>query len=308
MASYIIESIDEAAKRTRELLLPFDLATWSKLALIVLLTGGISFSFPGIPGSGDYGGQQEMHQTGMDHPMSSFDTPSGMTGAFGASSLVMLGVAFFIGLGLVALFVSSVFEFIYYRSLLDEKVEIRENFSNNLSRGARYFNFRVLYTMGLLILTGIGIGFAALNPLLIIPLILALIPVAPLLYAFETLVHDFVLLEMLQEEEKFMDALSKVYGYVRENTKETALYLVARIAVTLLAATAVGLGTFLVLMVLAIPMMFIGLVFYMVSELLLIPLLVIGFALAIATALLVTVPMKTFIYYYAITVYSEFSG
>lgn len=309
MASYVIESIDEAAKKTRELLLPFDLTTWSKLALIVFLTGGIGFNFPGIPGFGggdydtDYG--PEMQETGMEDQV--IQNASNMTGTFTASSLLMIGVAIAIGIGLLALFISSVFEFIYYRSLIDENVNIRGNFPENLERGARYFNFRVLYGLGMILLAGVGIAFMILNPLLLIPVIIALIPIVLLLYAVNTLIHDFVLLEMLQQDRKFLESVSEIYSLIRDNLRNTALYLVVRLAVTLLAATAIGMGAFLVLIVFAIPMFFLGIIVYMVSELLLIPLILLGVLLIIVTSLFVTVPAKTFIYYYAITVYEELS-
>lgn len=310
MASYVIKNIDEAAKKTRELLLPFDLTTWSKLALIVLLTGGIGFSFPGVPGFGsDYDKDHEMQDMEGTHGMESsvFENRSNMTGAFTASSLLMIGISIAVGIGLLVLFISSVFEFIYYRSLIDEEVNIRENFTDNLNNGARYFNFRVLYGLGNLLLFGAGIGFFFLNPLLLLPMILALLPLALALYAVNTLIHDFVLLEMLQQDQNFIDAAREIYGHVKDNLRNTALYLVVRLAITLLATTAIGTGTFLILMVFAVPMLFLGIVFYMISELLLIPLVFFGILLIVLTTLFVTVPMKTFIYYYAITVYGEFS-
>lgn len=312
MTSYVIESIDEAAKKTRELLLPFDLTTWSKLALIVLLTGGIGFSFPGVPGfgGGDYDtdhGMQDMEGTSPGMESSVFESTLNMTGAFTDSSLLMIGVAVAVGIGLLALFISSVFEFIYYRSLIDEEVNIREKFTDNLNNGARYFNFRVLYGLGNLLLFGAGIGFFFLNPLLVLPMILALLPLALALYAVNTLIHDFVLLEMLQQDQNFLDAAREIYGHVKDNLRNTALYLVVRLAITLLATTAIGTGTFLILMVFAVPMLFLGIVFYMISELLLIPLVFFGILLIVLTTLFVTVPMKTFIYYYAITVYGEFT-
>jgi hypothetical protein len=309
MASYVIESIDEAAKKTRDLLLPFDLTTWSKLALIVLLTGGIGFSFPGVPGfgGGDYdpGYGSDMKETGMgDQPV---QDASSITGAFSSSSLLIAGAVLAAGLGLLALFISSVFEFVYYQSLIDEKINIRGNFSDNLDSGARYFNFRVLYGFMLLLLFGTSIASFILNPLLVIPMLFALIPLAVLFYAANTLIHDFVLLEMLQQDRNFLESVSQVYRLVKDNLRKTTLYLIVRMAVTLLAATAIGMGTLMVLIILAIPITLLGIVFYMISELLLIPLILLGVLLTVLTTLYVTVPMKTFIYYYAITVYGELS-
>lgn len=309
MASPVIESVDEAAKKTRELLLPFDIHVWGKLAIIILLTGGVGFGLPGMPGSsGGTGGYDNYDPgTATQVPTESFADTSAVTGAFSASSIVYAALAFAVGIGLVALLVSSIFEFVYYRSLIDADVKIRENFSDNINRGARYFNFRLIYSIGIL-LTLLAAAITVINyPLAAIPAVIALLPAIALLYAFNTLIHDFVLLKMLEDEMEFLESLKAVFGYFRDDLRTAALYLAVKFGISILVASAVGIVSFLVLLVIAIPMIFIGVIAYMISQLLLIPIILVGIVLAIVVSLFVTVPLKTFVYYYAITVFEELS-
>ncbi|PSH01776.1 MAG: hypothetical protein BRC26_03005, partial [Nanohaloarchaea archaeon QH_8_44_6] len=180
-----IEAVEKAFDDTKELLLPFDLRTWSKLALIAVLAGGAGgFSFPSVPsGSPNY--SPETGQSGTSDFSGLQSDPGSQaginmaTGAFSSASTtaaVTGAVAAIASLILLILFINSVFQFIYYQSLIEKNVRVIENFRNNTGLGFRLFLFRFVWLTVLISIAGIGVAAFVLQPVLLIGLVLLALP------------------------------------------------------------------------------------------------------------------------------------
>jgi len=308
MGWYAVEEIDEAVERTRELLLPFDLGTWLRLALIIIFTGsGFSFfNFPSVPA--DTG---EDYSTGSDVDVSAVpETASNsITGLSTASSsstaLIWMVLGLIAGVVFVLMYLSSVFEFIFYQSLLDEEVKVRRNFSLHSGRGLRYFGFRLGYLATLLLLLLLVITVFWINILLgVLTLFPALLLIAAL-SIFAGLTRDFVLIEMIETEEGVFSSWRSFWPSVREEWKQILVYLAVKlglgIAIGLTVVTAVVFGS----LILLIPFGIIGVLLSMITSPLAIPVaLAYIFTVAIGTLFLM-VPLNTFMKYFIILVYQD---
>lgn len=305
-----VECIDEALEDTKGLLFPFDLKTWAKLAVIAMFAGGSGgFNFPNVPS----GGSDIDPGTGSSD-VSGFQSELGQefnlaTGAFTSSaspgSIALIGVvALFLGLGLALMYISSVFEFIYYKSLLDREVNITGNFKYNKKNGFKLFSFRLLWTLSLLTIVGIGIALVVFQPLTAIPLILLTIPLMLIGVLVSTFVNTFVILSMLESGNGFIDSAKSVYKDLRSQLGEFLVYFLLKAVLGMAVGLVVFLGALTIFVVLAIPFAIIGVLVYMVSELLVIPVIVIGLLAWLCIIMIaLTAPTSTFMYYYSIEVY-----
>ncbi|MFB6265756.1 MAG: hypothetical protein ABEI07_01590, partial [Candidatus Nanohaloarchaea archaeon] len=241
MSWYASDNIEKAYESTRDFLLPFDSGTWLRMALVVLLTGGFSFSGLGNVGSLVPSGPSPstaMHTTGA-----SSMAAGGITGALtGMSSTDAAVPAALIGigtvvllLGLVFLFISSVFEFVFYHSIREKEVRIVDYFSTFLHQGLQYSLFRVVYFAALLsVIALIAVLFLAS---LVIGSLSVLVGIALLLglAVLGGLVHDFVVPEMLESGDSLIQSSRRVWPEVKEEWREVGGYLLLRLAVNIAA-------------------------------------------------------------------------
>ncbi|MFB6191341.1 MAG: hypothetical protein ABEJ64_02845 [Candidatus Nanohaloarchaea archaeon] len=320
MGWYASEELDNAYEEAKELLLPFDLGTWARLFLIVLLTGN-GFSMPNMPSSlpGDTGDTgtgsfESTYGTASDDPVRSAasDLSVPMTGLAAASPTGTGTVAAIIGLVLVFvlgfLYISSVFEFIYYQSLLDKKVSIRDNFRRHSGRGARYFGFR-LGMMALVILS-VAVGVAGLfaNPimggLMLFTLMLLLIPVM----VFMGLTQNFVLLGMMENDTGLVQAWKDFYPELRKQWKQVGVYILVRFAVKIATGVASLIWAFVSLLLLLVPFGILAVLFYMAAPVLAAIPVTIGLITWIVLLIGLQVVFQTYLYYYAILVYHDLTA
>lgn len=306
---HAVEAIDEALEDTKEMLLPLDFSTWTKLAVIAILTGGIggpNFFMPGGTGSNYDTG----HNTGMDG-VSTSDMGAMTTGAVTeSSSFSTLATGFIvltlIGFILVMLYISSIFEFIYYRSLIDREVSILEYFGENTGRGLGYFTFRIVFSLVVLAALAAFIGAAVLNPLFIIPAVLMAIPLILLVSVFATLVHDFALIEMLKEGSGMVESIENVVSEAQREWKQFGFYVLIKFFI----GAAVGLFTMFFgifsLLIIGLPFFILGAVVYSVFQPLIVLVAIAGILTWLAFMLyVIAVPTKTFVYFYALNVYGR---
>lgn len=307
---HAVEAIDEALEDTKEMLLPFDLSTWTKLAVIVLLTGGAggsNFFMPGGSG-GDYdtGKESTLDETGdLD------DVGGATTGAFmnspglGAAALGVVAT-FAIGLAILMLYISSVFEFIYYQSLIEREVKIVDFFSQNTGRGLAYAGFKIVFILGAVLGVGALYGLSLINPLLLLPGFLVGLPLLIFISVFSTLVHDFSLVEMLKADNSILEAIKEVMQEAKSEWKQFGLYVLIKFFI----GAAIGIFTVMFgiisLLIVGIPFIILGIAANAVFQPLIIPVALVGVLTWILTLLyVVMVPTKTFTYFYALNVYSR---
>ncbi|MFB6144496.1 MAG: hypothetical protein ABEJ98_04255 [Candidatus Nanohaloarchaea archaeon] len=317
MGWYATEELDKAWQEARGILLPFDAGTWARLILIVVLTGN-GFSMPNMPSSlssGSNGGSSQFETTyGAD---STFSGVSGipelsMTGmaTSAAPGGAAIGVIVLVALGLVLgfFYLSSVFEFIFYQSLLDKEVSIRDNFRKFTGRGARYFGFRLaVIAIMILAIVGTVAGFVA-NPLagglLMFAIILALIPVM----VFMGITQNFVLLGMMENNTGLIQAWKEFYPTLREQWKEVAVYLLVRFAINIGIGVAALIWAIVSLIVLLIPFGILTALFYMVSPVLAAIPVILGVIAWLIALVGLQVVFQTYLYYYAILVYHDLTA
>lgn len=320
MSSFVTEKLEEALEETKDLLLPFDLGTWLRLIVIMLFVGGGGFNFPtSFPtgSGGDYSGTGDYSQSySQEVPTSNtgdlisaqFSDLGHMTGlAAGSSSagsmaMVVVLVLFALGFGLFWMYLSSVFEFIFYQSLLDKDVSIRGNFRKHYGNGLRYFGFRLGFMLIILGMIGGIIAAIFLSPILgilgILPAIIFFIGMA----IFAALVHDFVLIKMIESGEGLIASWKEIWPDIRENAADVLLYFIIKMVVAL----ALGIAIVIVALIFVIPAVLVLVIGG--TNLLTGILFALLLLLTVAAVLTVKVPVQTFLYYYTILIYHEITS
>lgn len=316
MSWYAIEAIDEAVEDTRELLLPFDSGTWLRLALLVVFTGGgigfvnpVSFAPSSFDVEQDYDpGTDYNPETGA--AFSTNDSMQNQTGMASESTslsnalivLILLAIA---GLVTLGFYISSVFEFIYYQSLLDRDVSIRSNFRKHWMNGLRYIVFELVYLVFVAsVVISLVLIFMA-SPLFGFFSLFVAIPVLLLLAVFAGLVHDFVLPSMIKEKKGLITSFSRIWPDIREQWREVVVYLVVKIGIGI----AIGIGVATLSGVLLIPFLVVfgilAVLFAMISETLIVIPVLLGLLLFIVVLIGVSVVTKTFIYSFILVVHKK---
>jgi len=318
MSWYAVEAIDEAIKDTKDLLLPFDLGTWLRLALIVAFTGaGIGFVNPVSFIPPDLDDIEDVNSTNSEvADNSNRVTESGanpVTGLATASSSISNTLWAIIGLSLVGLvllvfYISSVFEFIYYQSLIDKDVSIRGNFRKHWLKGLQYFVFEIIYlllvaALLMAIIAGfmINFGLGALGILLSIPAFIVL-------GVFVGLIHDFALLQMIDREQNLIASWRSLWPHIRDQWREVVIYIAVKLGIGIaigIAMTILFFGlTIATVLIFGIIAVILG---FLAEVLVLVPLLL-GILLLGVLMLAVTIVIRTFLYFFIIEVYHDLTS
>lgn len=313
MSWYAVEAIDEAIKDTKELLLPFDLGTWLRLALIVIFTGaGIGFVNPVSFIPTDLDDIEDGNSTSSDAAEnSSTVTESGanaVTGMAPASSSTSNSLWALVGLSLVGLVVllfyfSSVFEFIYYQSLIDKDVRIKENFKEHWLKGLQYFVFEIVYLIlvasliiAIIALFMVNFGLGILGVLLAIPGFIVLA-------VFTGLVHDFVLLQMIDIEENILSSWRSLWPDLRNQWREVAVYIAVKLGIGI--AISIAMTTLFFGLMIAAVLVFgiIAVLLGLLAEVLVLVPLIVGTLIFGVLMLAATIAFRTFLYFFIIETY-----
>lgn len=303
-----IDALDDAVQSTRELLLPFDKGTWLRLMVLVVFTGGgMSFTgFPPVPtgNTGDYSGTD---YGPADSTAANVSELGQVTGAATSAEtgLAILGIVLFTGIVTFLLWLSSTFQFVYYQSLVDEEVSIRNNTRKHAWNGVSYMIFRSVVTLFMAVLAVAAFaGFAVSFP----AGVLSLLIVAPLLVlvaVFSGLINNLTIPEMIKNDLGLLKAIKRTFGTVRSEWREVGIYVLVRFLVGLAIAT--GVFTVVMMLVFGFLMTF-GILAVLLSSAS--PILggmaaFTGILVFAVVVLVVRVPVKTFMYFYALRFYER---
>jgi hypothetical protein len=314
---YAVSSLSDARDATEALLWPFDRGTWLRLALIALFVG-VGGGLPtggsnaGVPSGGGGGTPSDVPTPGLPSDGTIF--------AIVAAVIVVLLVLF-----LLWNVVGAVMEFVLVVGLRDREVRVREPFRANLRRGLRLFGFRLAVGLGSLLLVGLpvvaviglGIGLSPFLLLLLIPLIVVFGVVALVGSVVLGLTTDFVVPTMLTEDRGVLDAWRRLWPTLREEWKQTAVYVVAKFVLGIAVGLAVSIVVLLAALVVAIPFAIVGGGLYLALSaagvggvaLVLVGLFAVLFALVLfLVALLIQVPALAFVRYYSLSVLGRFDA
>lgn len=315
MSLYAFDGVEDALAATRAFLLPFDLRRWLKLAFLMFFIGGAGGTNPMQFGNTG-GGSVPNQPGGGTGGMPSF--PS-----IGGSELAVIGAvvgAILLVLLLLAL-VGAVFEFVFVESLRQEQVSIRAYWGEYRNRGVRLFGFRlitglvflaiVLGALGAVfypILSGTGnfsFGLFAL-------VLLVIIGLAFLNGLFQGFTTEFVVPVMLLENCGVIAGWKRLWPTLTGEWKEYAGYVVMRFVLQIAAGILVGIALLIAGIIVAIPLGILGVVGFSVVQsqpilgwgLVAVAVLVGGLAFLLLS-LFASVPIQTFMRYYALLVLGE---
>ena len=316
-----VDSVDGALERSKDVLLPFDFMTWTKLAVIMIFVGGSGISgftnlpfssFSGFEDSGtDFGATSASGFQSTVHNGQVVDSVTGLSTAAptepGIAALAVVGGLLF-GLAVLFGYLNSLAKFVLLRGLNDRSIEIRSNISRHYFDALKYTVFN--FGMGILVLGLVAawIGSFVFNAVAGVLLTLLLLPILLVVAVFSGVVNDFALLEMINSEKGLIQSIKLALSETTEDWSEFGIYLVMRLVITTLA----GIASFTAVMFFT--------VFYLVifglmtaafaavnSTAALIP-IIIGLLTWLITSLYLSVPFQTFIHSYFVELYKGFMG
>lgn len=258
MSLYALENLDEAMEETKDLLLPFDLMTWTKIAIIALLASGVSI--PNLPVGAPSGGPGDQVYT----PDSNFENTPDIASGLGDVSMTGLstaGVTDAVAVAILALgvlfagfflYVSSVFQFIYFQTVLDKKPSIVENIRKHAYRGLRYLGFQigiVILALAALVVPAALWGTSQFTALVV--LLVFWIPFVLVLALIMGLVHDLVLLRMIEEKEGLIEAWKNVWPDIKTEWRQVIAFLFIK----LFLGMAIGVALLMIVLAVAIALL-----------------------------------------------------
>lgn len=316
MSWYALENLDEAMEKTKDLMFPFDLMTWTKIAIIALLAGGVSL--PNAPSAPMQTGETDGVYTPDSDFQSTSDIPSdlgqlgSMTGmatggtANAAAIAILLFALVFAGF---FMFISSVFQFIYYQTILDGKPSIIENFRKHAYRGLKFFGFQIAVFLFVLVSILIPVGLFAVNEVLgALGLLLISLPLVLITALITTLVHDLVLLRMMEAEEGLIQACKNVWPDIKGGWRQILIYLAVKFFVGIgigIATFTIGIAVFIFLL---IPFGILGVIAAMVHPVLAGIVVVAGFLTLALIMFYVKAPFSTYLYTYITLFYHDLTS
>ncbi|MFB6182574.1 MAG: hypothetical protein ABEI78_00775, partial [Candidatus Nanohaloarchaea archaeon] len=225
----------------------------------------------------------------------------------GSQALAVVAIfAFIMVVALAMAVLGSIFSFIYYDSLLDKQVSIRDRFSQFSGKGIRLFGFTFGLLLLALFLIGGIIGLGVVNPLLSVFGVLLLIPVFLALFAVNFVTSEFIPLVMIEKDIGVIEAWKDKYDLFKAEWKQLFVYLLLKMALRFVSGI-IGLFAGLMLgFMVAIPFGILGFLAYIVFKPLAIIAAILGLLTWVALSIyLIGVPINTYFRYYAILMYHD---
>ncbi|MDT8358370.1 MAG: hypothetical protein RQ758_07705 [Methanomicrobiaceae archaeon] len=299
-------ALDPAIQRTKELLWPFNLGVWLRLAVISFFVGsGVGGFNPGTVYSTD------QPPFGMGEMPFSFPTE-----AFPAAPFVILGLIIAIAIvAIIFMYLSSVFQFVFVDCLSSSNISLSRTFGERTGKGLRLLLFDVgVVAIVILAIGAIAIGlFAGGGPsnffavLIFVPVVIVIAILLGIILLFTI---DFVVPVMVRDDCGVLEGWRRVYALTTAELLQSFLYIVAKFILSIVAGIAMLILVILAWAVIAIPFVVIGIALtaalaigWAVLLVLLIPFLII----AVPVALIISVPFTTFFRYYSLLVLASFS-
>lgn len=313
MTWHATDVLDDAYSATKALLLPFSIARWVVLAVVVFFVGSAS----------SFAGTVNTPPNVSTLPDFTIDIGNGLQPigadptAFLAPALAVIVLGAIVFLGLIVFVVAQIMQFVFVRQLTEREVRIRGYFGESLGPGVRLLAFWIALAIGLVLLL---IAMLFLTIVTFGLFILLLIPLFILggvgLWILFRFTIDFVVPIMLVDEVGVLDAWRRLADELRVEWRQYGLYALVRFGLELAGGIAITAAGFVILLVLGIPAAIIGFALYLalawVSSTL--ALVVVGalallvfLAVVALTTVLVGVPVETYLRYYALYVLARVS-
>lgn len=255
----------------QQLLQPFRLGQWVRLAFVGLLAGE----------AGSGGG------CNFNHNFLSTNHPHG-SHLFGGSTwaalhpalfvaLIVLAVAVGLGLFVFFTYINSVMRFVLFDSVVARECRVRQSWARNRARGFRLFVWQIVFTLAITAATTLLVGFAALLAWRmgwfsppgehILQLVLAgclffLILLALLLTfsVVHVMTKDFVVPLMSLEDLSAIEGWRRLWTWLSAEKAGYAGYIGMKIVMAIGAGIAFGIIALIIFLALLIPIGGLGLV------------------------------------------------
>lgn len=322
MPTSAVDAIGPAFQHTKQQLLqPFRLNQWGKLALVGMLageltSGGCNFNSFTVPSRTPDGTQRL-----LDLPLPHVD-PALYAGLI--AFLIIFGLVLFV----LFLYVSSVMRFVLFDSVIAKYCEIGKSWSRRQGVGLGYFVWKILLFLltlvGMAILVGIPAAFALAAGWLkepkehLVPLILGGIVLFFLVFAFvitvavaHVMTKDFVVPQMALEDVSAIEGWRRLLPMLGAEKGSYAGYIALKIVMALGTAVVVGIVASIVVLITLIPLGGLGAVaillgksgglqwnLYTITLAVVVGVVIVGFILYVVS--LVSVPAMVFFPAYSI--------
>ncbi|MGA7927630.1 MAG: hypothetical protein WCA20_16775 [Candidatus Sulfotelmatobacter sp.] len=260
-----VDAISPALEHTkRQLLQPFRLGQWVRLALVGLLAGELSSGGFKVPNLSNF---NLPRHPGREHFLApDFAGPDLM---LFAGLIAVLVVAAFL-LGILLTYVSSVMRFILFDSVLVKECHIREGWSRRQGPGWHYFLWKLLYLLAtfgvLIVLVGIPAGFAfavgwlndprqhmAALVLGGIALFLAIMIFVIGMAVIYVLTKDFVVPQMALENIGALEGWRRLWAMMKAEKSSYAGYIGMKIVLAIVVGIILGIVGFIIGLIILIP-------------------------------------------------------
>lgn len=265
-----VDCVQPALQHTRDQLFrPFRFGQWSRLALVGFLaaelhTSGCNFNGFNFP----VGSHPRRGNEFVVPPLPFSHLDPARIGQFVV--LIVAAVALAIVVGLIFLYVGSVFRFILFDSVLKKHCSIGEGWHRWHRAGRRYFLWQIvlLIAQGLFlgILIGVPLALAAalgwfknadqhlarsvLGVIFLVGLVFVFVLVA---LAVQLLAKDFLVPIMALEDVDFTDGWSRLLTLIRPEPARYVVYLLLKIVLAIAAAIVFGILTLVPILVAVVP-------------------------------------------------------
>ncbi len=284
MVFHAVEALDDAIDETKEILAPFHLVNWSKLALVGILAG---------LGTVMFGGSTDVFE---------YQSIAAELGISPAMALTIAGIG--VTISLLLLFVRSWFTFVMYRCISVKEVTLVKFMREDSNKALRYFGF--LFLSGILsFLFLLPIGASMWYELLLIPGVIISFILLATLYIVNIFTRDLVVPKMIDDDLEFVPAFKKVFGTFRNNSSQLAVYLVLRAFVSVTLSIMYGIVVLSALLL----VLLVGLPFFAISYLITPFLLVLPALLAVliwgVIVFVLGAPVNVYLYNYALSFYQR---
>jgi len=264
------EAMTPAFERTKQQLFrPFRFSHWWRLALTALLAGEMG------SGGNFHGGNWNLpgrHDKGKDFFLMAAPPWMDWHAYLG---VIVVAVVLGLLLGIVFIYISSVFRFILFDSVLTERVHIREGWRRWQERGGRFFLWQIGFAAVMITLVGLVIGLPVLYAFrggmfdhadehvgaLVLGGFLMLFVGGGLLIASALVgvfTKDFVVPLMALEELGAIEAWRRLLPMLKSEKGSYAGYIGMKIVLAIASGIVFGILSIIVLLILAIPLAILG--------------------------------------------------
>jgi hypothetical protein len=266
-----VDAISPAFQHAKKQLLePFSISQWAKLAFVGLLAGELSSS------GGCNSNFQLPHQTGgISRNFAAYPFPEFHTGSMIA--LIVLLAALGLVFGILLLYISSVMRFVLFDSIVEKQCRILPSWRRRTGAGFRYFLWQIVFViactvvMGLLFLIPWFIAFslgwlrepkAHLIPLILGGIFLFFVFAALIIAALVIVVltKDFVVPQMALENIDAFEGWRRLLYMMNAEKGSYLVYVLMKIVMAIGAAVVIGIAAVIVTLLIMLPLGGVGVI------------------------------------------------